>query len=59
MLFVKHKKSGAGLGDFKVGEEVKVLYKQVGGALVCQSMWQPGSDPREKEHKIQKQTNAP
>jgi Cu/Ag efflux protein CusF len=55
MLFVKHKKAAAALSDFKVGEEVRVLYKQEGGALVCDSMWEPGSNPGEKVHKIQKQ----
>jgi Cu/Ag efflux protein CusF len=56
MMFVKHKKGAASLGDFKVGEEVKLLYRQDGTNLVCHSLWQPGSNPSEKEHKIQKQS---
>ena len=56
MLFVKQKKSGATLSDFKVGDEVKALYRQNGTALACDSLWQPGSNPREKEHKIEKQS---
>jgi Cu/Ag efflux protein CusF len=59
LLFVKHKKGQASLADFKVGEEVKVLYRQDAGALVCHSMWQPGSHPSEKEHMIEKQTPKP
>jgi len=55
MLFVKHKKGAATLADFKVGEEVKLLYVQNATNLVCRSLWQPGSNPSEKEHKIQKQ----
>jgi hypothetical protein len=58
MFFVKHKKGAAALTDFKVGEEVRVLYKQEGSAVVCESMWEPGSDPGEKEHKVQKQSPA-
>jgi Cu/Ag efflux protein CusF len=54
MLFVKHKKGQAALADFKVGEEVRALYRQDAGALVCHSMWQPGSNPAEKESKVQK-----
>ncbi len=54
MLFVKHKKGAASLADFKVGEEVKALYSQDAGALVCHSLWQPGSNPAEKERKLQK-----
>jgi Cu/Ag efflux protein CusF len=53
LLFVKHKKGAAALTDFKVGEAVKALYRQQNNTLVCQSMWQPGSHPREKEHKIE------
>lgn len=53
MLFVRHKKGAAALTDFNVGEAVKVLYRQQTNALVCHSMWQPGSHPREKEHKIE------
>ena len=54
LLFVKHKKGQAALTDFKVGEDVKVLYRQDAGALVCHSMWQPGSNPAEKEHRLEK-----
>ncbi|HTS17629.1 MAG TPA: hypothetical protein VMP11_08655 [Verrucomicrobiae bacterium] len=54
MFFVKHKKGAAALSDFKVGEEVHVLYKQSGSAMVCDSMWEPGSNAAEKEHKVQK-----
>ncbi len=55
MFFVKHKKGAAALTDFKVGEQVHVLYKQAGGGVVCESMWQPGADPGEKEHKAEKE----
>jgi Cu/Ag efflux protein CusF len=55
ILFVKHKKGAASLSDFKVGEDVNVLYQQNGNLLACRSMWQPGSNPSEKEHKVQKQ----
>ena len=53
MFFVKHKEGAAALTDFKIGEKVNVLYKQVGPALVCDSMWQTGSLPTEKERKIE------
>jgi len=52
---VKHKKGCASLSDFKVGEEEKLLYRQDGTNIVCNSLWQPGSNPAEKKHKIQKQ----
>lgn len=55
LLFVKHKKGAATLADFKVGDEVNALYRQNGTALTCDSLWQPGSNPREKERKIEKQ----
>ena len=58
MLFVKHKKGAATLADFKVGNGVKLLYVQNGTNVVCTSMWQPGSHPREKEHKIQKESKS-
>jgi Cu/Ag efflux protein CusF len=56
MLFVNHKKGAASLGDFKVGEEVRLLYRQDGSNLVCHSLWQPGANPKEKEHRIEKQS---
>ena len=55
MFFVKHKKGAASLSDFKVGETVRVLYRQENGTLVCHGMWQPGANPSEKEGKIEKQ----
>ena len=55
LLFVKQKKGAATLADFKVGDEVNALYRQNGTALTCDSLWHPGSSPREKEHKIEKQ----
>ncbi|HUK84130.1 MAG TPA: hypothetical protein VLZ12_16030 [Verrucomicrobiae bacterium] len=58
MMFVKHKKGAASLGDFKVGEEVKILYRQDATNVVCRSLWEPGSNPSEKEHKLQKQTQS-
>lgn len=59
LLFVKHKKDAATLADFKVGEQVSVLYAQNGTALVCHSMWQPGSNPAEKQRDIQDEKKAP
>ena len=56
MLFATHKKGHATLADFKVGDTVKVAYKQSNGSMVCDSMWQPGSNPTEKEHKVEKQS---
>ena len=56
MLFVKHKKGAASLSDFKVGEDVNVLYQQNGNTLVCRSLWEPGSSPTDKEHKLQKKS---
>ncbi len=53
MFFVNHKKGAAALTDFKVGEKVTVLYRPDGGATVCRSMWQPGANATEKQHKIQ------
>src|ERR1041385_6207544 len=59
LYFVKHKKGAAVLADFKVGEEVRVLYKQDNGALVCHSLWEPGSNARVKEHRLEKQSPSP
>jgi hypothetical protein len=59
LLFVKHKKDGVTLADFKVGEEVRVLYSQAGTAIVCHSMWQPGSNPSEKQRKLEDEKTAP
>ena len=56
LLFVKQKKGAATLSDFKVGDEVNALYRQNGTVLACDSLWQPGSNPREKEHKAEKQS---
>jgi Cu/Ag efflux protein CusF len=58
MMFVKHKKEAASPADFKVGEEVKLLYRQDGTKLVCHSLWQPGWNPSEKKHKLQKQSQS-
>src|SRR6266478_7975040 len=49
LLFVKHKKGAAALTDFKVGEEVHVLYVQSGTTIVANSMWHPGANPSEKQ----------
>jgi Cu/Ag efflux protein CusF len=56
MLFVNHKKGAASLADFKAGEEVRLLYRQDGSNVVCHSLWQPGANPEEKEHRIEKQS---
>jgi Cu/Ag efflux protein CusF len=54
MLFVKHKKGAATLADFKVGDEVKVLYQRDNTNVVCASLWQPGSNASKKQQKLQK-----
>jgi len=59
MMFVKHKTGAATLADFKVGEEVNVLYKQNGTSLICDSLYQPGAHAREKERKAQKESTTP
>ena len=59
LLFVKHKKDGVTLADFKVGEEVRLLYGQAGTAIVCHSLWEPGSNPTEKQRRIENETKTP
>jgi hypothetical protein len=56
LLFVKHKKGPAALGDFKVGEDVHLLYAQSGAAITCDSMWHPGSSPVDKQREIENKT---
>ena len=59
LLFVKGKPGQAALADFKVGEEVHLYYSQAGTAIVCHSMWQPGANPREKEHEVENKAKTP
>ena len=59
LLFVKQKKGAAALTDFVVGEEVRVLYQKAGTTNVCHSMWQPGSNPKEREHKLENEAKTP
>jgi len=56
LLFVKHKKGPAALGDFRVGEEVHVLYAQSGGTVLAHSMWHPGANPSEKQREVENKT---
>jgi hypothetical protein len=56
LLFVKHKKGPAALGDFKVGEDVHLLYSQAGAAITCDSMWHPGASPADKERELENKT---
>lgn len=54
MFFTKQKKDAASIADFKLHDDVRVLYREVDGKLVCDAMWEPGSDPSQKEAKEQK-----
>lgn len=45
LFFVKAKSGAAAVTDFKVGEQVHVLYNEAGTVLTCHSMWQPGVEP--------------
>jgi hypothetical protein len=56
LLFANHKKGPAALGDFKVGEDVHVLYAQAGAAITCDSMWHPGASPAEKQRELENKT---
>ena len=59
LLFVKHKKDGVTLTDFKVGEAVRLLYGQAGTTIVCHSLWEPGSNPSEKQRKLEDESKTP
>ena len=49
--FVEGKKDAAKLDDFKVGDKVNVLYKNVNGTLVASRLAEGGSHADEKEKK--------
>jgi hypothetical protein len=55
MFFTKQKKGAASFADFKQRDDVSVLYREVDGKLICDAMWEPGSDPGQKEHQEEKQ----
>lgn len=55
LFFTKQKKEAATLTDFKVGEEVRLLFTPGDNIKICHALWEPGAEPGQKEQEAQKQ----